>query len=92
MGNMILLFLQLSLLRNYSIFKTITLLRLCFFHDAIVVYEISILKNTPFTFNYVSQRYLNSTQSKEFDNYNHHEVFNETIRNFVTQDNLYKKY
>ena len=91
MGNMILLFPQFSLLLNYSIFKTISLLRLCFFHDAIVVYEISVFKNTPLTFNYVSQRYLNSTQSKDSDNYTNHEVFNEIISNFVTQDNLYKK-
>lgn len=91
MGNMILLFPQFSLLSNYSVYKTITLLRMCFFHDALVAYEISILKNTPLTFNYKSQGYLNITESNNSDNNTHHEVFNEIIFNFYTQDSLYKK-
>lgn len=91
MGNMILLFPQFSLLSNYSVYKTITLLRMCFFHDALVIYEISVLKNTPLTFNYDSQGYLNTTKSNDSGNNTHHEVFNEIVSNFYAQDSLYKK-
>lgn len=65
-----------NLIKNYSTYKTITLLRLDFYHQLLLIFEISVLKNEPLFFEYEGKN---------------HEVFTETMTNYRKYEKEFEK-
>lgn len=71
---------QFDLLSKYSRYKTIILLHSNYFHEILLCYHLSVLKNQELFYEYKSKGHLNHSDEGDYLNdIINHDVFNETV-------------
>lgn len=74
---------QFSLLSKYSRYKTVTLLRSNYFHEILLCFHLTVLKNQEMFYEYVSRGHLNHSEECAYLNdIVNHNAFNETVSRF----------